>query len=107
MVINQESDAFDERGCRLCPLSSLTATRLGVTDGHLVEYIPKVGYPLRAWVRVEDSFNGEEAFLGPLGRKILKVESGDLIEIRVITDYYVKSKKCNKLPIKNSFFQEP
>jgi N-methylhydantoinase B len=90
-VIAQENDVFDKRGCRLCPLSSTMAARLGVADGYLVEYLAEEGYPLRAWVKVEDTLGENETVLGPLGRKILKVEDGDLIEIRVITDYYAKS----------------
>jgi N-methylhydantoinase B len=89
-VIAQEMDMFDERGCRLCPLSSAMANCLGVTDGYLVEYVTKAGYPLRAWVKVEDSLRGEGTPIGPLGRKILKVEDTDLLEIRLITDFYVK-----------------
>jgi N-methylhydantoinase B len=89
-VFAQGDDAFDERGCRLCPLSSAMAARLGVTDGYLVEYFAKEGYPLRAWVKVEDTLGENETPLGPLGRKILKVKNGDLVEIRTITDYYAK-----------------
>jgi N-methylhydantoinase B len=90
-VITQENDAFDKRGSRLCPLSSPMAARLGVADGYLVEYFAEEGYPLRAWVKVEDTLGETDTPLGPLGRKILKVKDGDLIEIRTITDYYAKS----------------
>lgn len=91
-VIAQETDAFDERGCRLCPLSSAMANCLGVTDGYLVEYVTKAGYPLRAWVKVEDSLSGEGTPIGPLGRKILRLENGGLVEVRILADYYAKSK---------------
>ncbi len=81
-VTNGGSDDYDERGCRICRLSPRSAGRIGVGDGDMVEYVGHSTAPLRAWARVVDDVQGEGVPLGPIGRKILRVEPGDLIRIR-------------------------
>jgi len=87
-VIASDSDKYDERGCRLCPISSNLASQMGVIDGELIEYVARTGFPLRAWIKVVDHLTGDSSPLGPRGREILKVQEGNLIEIRALSRFY-------------------
>ena len=51
-------------------------------DGDVVEYVGKSTVPLRGWVKVQDGLPGKAAALGPVGRTILKIESGDEVWIK-------------------------
>ena len=81
-VTESRGDDFDERGCRVCPLSEEGASRIGVGTGDMVEYIGKGNAPLRAWVRLEDGLPADGAPIGPIGRRVLLVEAGDEIWLR-------------------------
>jgi N-methylhydantoinase B len=83
-VIASTEDHKDMIGCRLCLLSGQIANQLRVTNGDLMEYVAKEGAPLRAWVKVAPDLTGEESPLGPTGRTILKVQEGDMVQIRVL-----------------------
>jgi N-methylhydantoinase B len=87
-VIASDSDKYDERGCRLCPISSSLASQLGVIHGELIEYVARAGFPLRAWIKVVDHLTDDSSPLGPRGRKMLKVKDGDLVEIRPLSRFY-------------------
>ena len=81
-VIDGDSDDFDSSGCRLCRLSAEAATRIGVRDGEMVEYVSKTTAPLRAWARIAEDGPGSGVVLGPIGRGILRVKPGDQIWVR-------------------------
>ena len=81
-VTDGGSDDYDERGCRICRLSPRAAGRIGVGDGDMVEYVSSTTAPLRAWTKIEGDGSQNGAPIGPIGRGILKVESGDVIWIR-------------------------
>jgi len=65
-------------------IGSELANHIGVRDGDLIEYVPQVGTPIRAWLKVVAGLEKDEAPVGPLGRRMLKVREGDLIEIRAV-----------------------
>ncbi len=81
-VVETASDEFDQRGCRICPMSSNVAAKIGVMDGDMVEYISDTTAPLRAWVKVGDDLPEEGVLLGPVGRRILKLTPGDEVWVR-------------------------
>ncbi len=81
-VVDAGADDFDERGCRRCTLSPETASRIGVQDGDMVEYVSNTTAPLRAWVKVGDDSPKEGVLLGPIGRSILKLTHGDEVWVR-------------------------
>ncbi|MBI2847709.1 MAG: hydantoinase B/oxoprolinase family protein [Chloroflexi bacterium] len=89
-VVASETDSFDARGLRLCAMSRSDAARLGVVDDDLVEYAPKAGAPLRAWVSVVDDLPRGELPIGPVGRSILKARAGDTVEIRSLQRHAFK-----------------
>jgi hypothetical protein len=81
-AISTDTDQYDARGCRVCLLSREISTQLGVSDGDMVEYVAKIGAPLRAWVKIEPNLPPEALPLGPIGRQILNVQEDTLLEIR-------------------------
>ena len=84
-VIATGNDEYDEYGCRLCTMSPKAAADVGVTDGELVEYVAKVGPPLRSWVKVVEELPAEGLPLGPLGRGVIKAQEGEHVELRVVS----------------------
>lgn len=80
-----ERDEYDKTGCRLCILSRKLANESGLENGDLIEYVPKVGAPLRAWVKVTNDLSRNISPLGPIGRAILKVQEGEKVEIRALS----------------------
>ncbi len=81
-VVGSGADDFDERGCRRCALSPETASRIGVQDGDMVEYVSDTTAPLRAWVKVGDDLPKGGVLLGPVARSILKLTHGDEVWVR-------------------------
>ncbi|MBI2854043.1 MAG: hydantoinase B/oxoprolinase family protein [Chloroflexi bacterium] len=77
-------DSYNAAGLRLCPISPSDASSMSVVDGDLVEYVPPVGAPLRAWVVVKKDQKPGKLPLGPQGMRILRVTSRDSIELRVL-----------------------
>ena len=71
-------------GARLCYLSPGAAERLNAHDGDLVEIENPQGAPLRGWVRIiqKDGPTNPICYLGPTGRKILRLEDGANAEVR-------------------------
>ncbi len=83
-VREDERDPYrGERGRhRVVRLSAALAAELGVAEGDLVELLGRHPAPLRAWATLEPE-TGERALpLDALGRRILGVAAGDLVEIR-------------------------
>lgn len=83
-VVNSETDIYDSRGLRICMISRQDAKEIGLANGDLVEYVPKVGASCRAWVRINHDVRKGDLPLGPRGRTMLKVEPGELLEIRAL-----------------------
>ena len=78
-VVGSVQDDFCEER-RLITLNPTVAERAQLSDGDLVELVPSLGAPLRAWVRLDAAVSG--AVLGPRAREILDVNSGDLLILR-------------------------
>lgn len=81
-MIEAQSDEFDERGCRICPLSPAAAGSIGVQAGDMVEYVSSLTAPLRAWVRIADELGGKETPLGPIARTALKLNGATEVWVR-------------------------
>ena len=81
-VVEATTDEFDGRGCRICPVSSGVAARVGVRDGDMVEYVGRNAAPLRAWAKIAEGTDGDEVSIGPIGRGILGVSGSDQVRIR-------------------------
>ncbi len=81
-VIEAATDEFDERGCRICLISSIVAVKIGVTDGDMVEYIGRNAAPLRAWAKIDDGADGDGVSMGPIGQSILGVSAPDQVLLR-------------------------
>lgn len=81
-VIEAATDEFDERGCRICLMSSIVAVKIGVTDGDMVEYIGRNAAPLRAWAKIDDGADGDGVSMGPIGQSILGVSAPDQVLLR-------------------------
>ena len=90
-IIAGDTDTFDHRGCRITDLSKTDADAIEVKDGDTLEFVAAVGSPLRAWVNVVDSADGEGVPMGPIGRKILNISEGDRVWIRRLNLYIPKS----------------
>lgn len=73
---------------RLCRISKEAARRFGFCDGQLVEYVPQIAAPLRAWVEVSNKIVGDETLIGPIGMSILSLSGGDPIRIRRVLSPY-------------------
>lgn len=83
-VHNIATDEYDGLGCRIAPMSTQVAAKIGVTSGDIVDYVSRIGPPLRGWVKVINDMPVDAIPLGPIGRRIVKVEEGDLLEMRTL-----------------------
>lgn len=81
-------DTWDDRGCRICQLSYGAAKRIGVSNGDMIEYVTDSTAPLRAWVQLVNGDQDGSLKLGPIGRKILGVSSGDMVRVRRLETSY-------------------
>jgi len=71
---------------RVLRLTAPQAARLGVENGSLIELRGRNPAPLRAWIRiVEGTDTTSTARLDNFGRRVLGVEAGDTVELRVLT----------------------
>jgi len=78
---NEDDYSGDRRVFRV---PSVIASRVGVSDGDLVEIFSGTGPLLRGWVQLDDS-NGDSAMsVGPDALHLLAVAPGDAIEIRPV-----------------------
>jgi len=66
---------------RICPLNPVDAGRVGAQDGDLIELVG-ARVPLRAWLAIDPTVAAGQVPLDALGRRILGVAAGDLLEIR-------------------------
>jgi N-methylhydantoinase B len=78
------TDAFDRRGLRLCQMSPEEAARIGAIEGSMVEYVPSLGAPLRAWVTLLAGAVPGQLPLGPIGRAILRAQPGARMQLRLL-----------------------
>ena len=78
-----EGDEYSD-GARLCYLSPDAAGQLNAQEGDLVEIMNPLGAPLRGWVRFvqKNPHDGPVCYLGPTGRKILRIQNGTAVELR-------------------------
>ena len=83
-VVEADADEFDERGCRICPIDPESARRVGVRDGDMIEYVPETTAPIRAWARIDGAVPGNSVAVGPVGRRILQVSSGERVWVRAL-----------------------
>lgn len=89
VVRTDEADAYEGgRGRhRVVRLTAGQASRFGVDEDGLVELRGRNPAPLRGWVKIGDSDPGSDPAAIPLdefGRKVLGVEEGDHVELRVL-----------------------
>ena len=77
-------DDFD-RGRRICYLSDQDMRRWGISEEALVELVNPLGAPLRAWARVKCSVGQGTLHLGAIGRSVLAINAGDMVELRVLS----------------------
>jgi hypothetical protein len=80
----EAEDTFDSDGLRRCRMNPQAAALLGAKEGSLVEYRSAVGAPLRAWVTLVASGEADTLSLGPVGLSILRVQSGERLELRLL-----------------------
>jgi N-methylhydantoinase B len=81
-IMDEETDEYDDHGCRVCRLSPDMAARIGVADGEVVEYVPQRGAHLKAWARVDANRQGDSSPLGARGRSILQTAGGQRLRVR-------------------------
>jgi N-methylhydantoinase B len=67
---------------RVLRLGPALASRLGVARGDLVELHGRHAAPVRAWVIIDAGERGAEVPLDALGRRMLGVDPGDVVELR-------------------------
>ncbi len=73
---------------RLCRLSNTTAAAHHIADGQLVEYVPTLGAPLRAWAKIDANLSGNVTPIGPIGADILRLADSADIVVRVVDTPY-------------------
>ena len=81
-LASSANDEYDEIGCRIARLNGEDASRLGVEDGDLLEFVAKTGAPLRAWVRVNAGATSNGVPMGPIGMSIINQAAGDRVWVR-------------------------
>ena len=79
-----DRDAYEgARGThRVLRLAPAVASRLGVGPHDLVELRGRHPAPLRAWVKLDEDEQDSHVPLDSLGRRILGVDAGDMVELR-------------------------
>jgi len=84
VVVADERDPYEGRRGRhrVVRLAPALAREVGVDTGDLIELLGRHAAPLRAWVRVDRE--GPEGRLpcDALGRRILGIAPGDMVELR-------------------------
>ena len=81
-VLEGPGDDFDDIGCRIAPMSPAVASRIGVGEGGMIEYVSGSTAPLRAWARIVADAPEDSVAIGPIGRSILRVAPGHEIWVR-------------------------
>jgi len=71
-------------GRRVCRLSRGAATRLGVKEGEIVEFVTPRGAPLRAWIDVVEEAEGDVAWLAGDVLPLLAGDAGE-VEVRAVS----------------------
>ena len=68
---------------RLWLISPEAAGQLGVEEGGLIEAVNPLGAPLRGWARIvpESTPSGATCYLGPVGKRILRVREGEMVTL--------------------------
>jgi N-methylhydantoinase B len=97
-IVTAPEGEFDEFGRRLMPLSGEAASRLGVGDGDIVEYVPEVGAPVRAWARIDEALDGFSVRADPRCLTRLRCGVGDAIWIREPWTYSMREWRRNVSP---------
>lgn len=69
---------------RMLEISGALARSVGIADGMLVELRGQNPAPLRAWIRIVEQ-PGSDIPLDAFGRRVLGIEPGDQVEIRLLT----------------------
>ena len=75
-------DAGEQLTHRVLRLAPAVASRLGVGPHDLVELRGRHPAPLRAWVKLDEDEQDSHVPLDSLGRRILGVDAGDMVELR-------------------------
>jgi N-methylhydantoinase B len=85
-VVADERDAYEGRRGRhrVLRVASALAHALGLADETLVEMLGRHPAPLRAWIRIDAASPAAALPLDALGRRILGVEPGDMVEVRAL-----------------------
>ncbi len=85
-LANTDTNEFDANGCRLARINPGDASALGAIEGDMIEFVPAIGAPLRAWAKISEDVDSGSISLGPLGHLALKTDAGDEVQVRRIQE---------------------